>query len=493
MLHLTMRWSRRSFLRTSLAGASGLFTPGGLDLALAAISTGPRLAAEGYGPLVADPEGLLDLPAGFHYQLLSPGITEDDRKTDARFDSPLSDGSPTPGLHDGMAAFAGPDGLTILVRNHELNVDDGPKVDVRRERPYDPMTGGGTTTLWVDPERRLVKSFASLSGTLRNCAGGATPWGSWLSAEETSYMPGETDPIDAGLSPKVSKPHGYIFEVDSRSEGLVDPIPLKAMGRFRHEAVAVDPATGIAYLSEDLEDGLLYRFRPEAVRRGTKPSALRVGDYARGGVLEALRVKGRPQLLTQNWIAPPVIGLGESLAIDWVRIEDPEPAVDTVHPATDPKRSQAAPSSTRAQGFAQGCAQFARSEGIVYANGSVYLCCTDGGPDKLGQVFRISLREQRLSLVVQSNDESLLDGPDNICGAPWGDLVVCEDSLSRHENYVVGVTPQGRCYRIARNAHPRKREFAGACFAPDGSTMFVNVQNPGLTFAIWGPWNSRRA
>jgi|KBSSwiStaDraftv2_1062776.scaffolds.fasta_scaffold134532_2 secreted PhoX family phosphatase len=511
-----MRWSRRSFLRTSLAGASGLFTPGGVDLALAAISNGPQLAAKGYGALVSDPDGLLDLPAGFRYQLLSTGITEDDRKTDARFDSPLSDGSPTPGLHDGMAAFAGPDGVTILVRNHELDTFHGPKVDVRRERPYDPLTGGGTTTLWVDPERRLVRSFASLSGTLRNCAGGPTPWGSWLSAEETNLMPGAEDPVNADLTPKVSKPHGYIFEVDSRSEGLVDPIPLKSMGRFRHEAVAVDPATGFAYLSEDLDDGLFYRFLPDAVRRGTKPSALRVGDYARGGVLEALRVKGRAKLKTQNWEHPEyahvksghdesggdafrrrafrrsAIELGESLAIDWVRIEDPDPDMDLTRTPDDPKRSRAAPSSTRAQGFALGCAQFARTEGITFANGSVYMCCTSGGPGKLGQVFRISLREQRLSLLTQPGDSSLLDGPDNLCAAPWGDLVVCEDNLSKRENFVVGVTPQGHCYRIARNAHPRKREFAGACFSPDGSTLFVNVQNPGLTFAIWGPWNSRR-
>jgi secreted PhoX family phosphatase len=215
---------------------------------------------------------------------------------------------------------------------------------------------------------------------------------------------------------------------------------------------------------------------------------LRAGDYALGGVLEALRVVGKPKLKTQNWKSPPAIALGDSLAIDWVRIEDPDPEQDLVRTA---KRSGAAPSSTRAQGFAQGCAQFARSEGIAFSNGSVYLCCTDGGPREYGQVYRIDLRGQRLSLAVQPDDHSLLDGPDNVCAAPWGDLVVCEDNSS--DNFVVGVTPQGRCYRIARNAHPRKRELAGACFAPDGSTLFVNVQNPGLTFAIWGPWNSRRA
>jgi secreted PhoX family phosphatase len=489
-----MAWTRRSFLRASLLGSSALAASGGLGRVLASIPAGPQRRAVGFGPLVADPDGLLDLPAGFRYRLLSTGILDSERDTDERFGSRLSDGTPTPGMHDGMAAFEGPGGLTILVRNHELDVHDGPHVGARQDRPYDPRTGGGTTTLWVDTERRQVRSFASLSGTLRNCAGGRTPWGSWFSAEETTFVPGRRHALHADPTPDVTRRHGYIFEVDSRSESLVDPVPIKAMGRFRHEAVAVDPASGYAYLSEDTVDGLFYRFRPDAVSAGTQPSALRVGDYARGGVLEALRVRDRPKMLTRNLQDPVAISVGESLPIEWVRIEEPDPDLDSDHPPRATKPLLPAPSSTRAQGFAQGCAQFARTEGIAYANGDVYLCCTNGGPKQLGQVFRIGLREQRLSLVVESSDDSLLDGPDNICMAPYGDLVVCEDNLSsgKRENYLVGVTPQGRCYRLARNAHRRKRELAGACFSPDGRTLFVNVQNPGLTFAIWGPWESRR-
>jgi len=255
-------------------------------------------AGDGAADAVGQPgHRLLDLPAGFRYQVFSAGISAEDRPTDASVGSTLSDGSPTPGRHDGMAAFEGPEGLAIHVRNHELDRNDGPMVDALRVRPYDTRTAGGTTTLWVDPERRLVKSFASLSDTLRNCAGGRTPWGSWLSCEETVFAPGPVSPVDAGLDPDVGVPHGYIFEVDSRSENLADPMPLKAMGRFRHEAVAVDPETGFAYLSEDLRDGLLYRFCLGAVRRGTKPSALRVGDYAQGGVLEVCRAVGRSRHL----------------------------------------------------------------------------------------------------------------------------------------------------------------------------------------------------
>ena len=491
-----MTWSRRGFLRASLLGASGLLAPPGVPRALAAIARGPRVLAEGYGALQPDPAGLLDLPAGFQYRMLSPGLTEGQRDPDEkreRFASRLSNGDATPGLHDGMAAFAGPGGMTILVRNHELNLGDRPMVDAARQRPYDARTGGGTTTLWVDAERNLVKSFPSLSGTLRNCAGGRTPWNTWLSAEETTYIPGAKHPENADFDPGVDQRHGYVFEVDALAEGMSEPIPIVAMGRFRHEAVAVDPETGYAYLTEDREDGLLYRYRPAALDGGKRPSDLRHGDYARGGVLEALRVPRVPHLVTSNQLGRITMKLGKSVKVDWVRIPEVDPAMDMMHPHSAPTKEMAATSSTRAQGFALGAAAFSRTEGIVYADGSVYFCCTSGGARKLGQVFRLDLRHHRLALVVEPDDASVLDGPDNICVAPFGDLIICEDNLAQRENFVVGVTERGKCYRIARNAHPSKRELAGACFAPDGRTLFVNVQEPGMTFAIWGPWEARRS
>jgi secreted PhoX family phosphatase len=486
-----MSFSRRGFLRASLFSATGLFA-GGIDAALAAIPAGPRRTAEGFGPLRPDPAGLLDLPEGFRYRLLSPGTLESEGATAERFASRLDDGSRTPPLHDGMAAFAGPGGVTVLVRNHEMNLGDAPFVDERRERPYDRLTGGGTTTLWVDGERNLVRSFASVSGTLRNCAGGATPWGSWLTAEEAVAIPGERHATISDHDPRVEQRHGYLFEVDAAATGLVDPVPLKAMGRFRHEAVAVDPETGFAYLTEDREDGLLYRFRPQAVLEGTPPTRLRVGDYARGGVLEALRLVRRPGAVTNGWERR-LIGPGDALEVDWVRIPEADPDEDMHRVPGDSGKERAAPGSTREQGAALGCARFARTEGIAYSKRALYFCCTNGGPDRLGQVFRLDLRRQRLTLVVEPDDHAVLDGPDNLCAAPFGDLIICEDNLARRENFVVGVTPGGRCYRIARNAHPARRELAGACFSPDGRTLFVNVQQPGMTFAVWGPWDSRRA
>lgn len=489
-----MTFSRRGFLRAALFSASGLVTPGSVLPAFAAMANGVQGTSPGYGPLVPDPERLLDLPAGFRYRMLSPGTTRSQKDLAERFRSSLSNGEPTPGLHDGMAAFAGPDGTTILVRNHEMNVGDEPAVDAARRRPYDRRTTGGTTTLWVDRDRDLVKSFPSLSGTLHNCAGGATPWGSWLSAEESTLIPGGRDRTNADMDPGVGERHGYIFEVDASSDDLVDPVPLKAMGRFRHEAVAVDPQTGFAYLTEDRDDGLLYRFRPALVVEGRKhPSDLRAGDYAHGGVLEALRIVSIPRALTNNQHGSVIPRHGKPFAIDWVRIPDRDPDLDMRHPEGDPGREVTASTSTRAQGFGLGCAAFARTEGITYARGSVYFCCTNGGPRELGQVFRLDLRRQQLSLVVEPDEHAILEGPDNLCVAPHGDLVICEDNLARRSNFVVGVTKRGTCYRIARNAHPSDREFAGATFSPDGRTLFVNVQEPGMTFAIWGPWEKRRA
>jgi secreted PhoX family phosphatase len=416
----------------------------------------------------------------------------------------------------------------VLVRNHEMVPGNTPKVSgslFLEEKPaelpngltaepggalagvraiddvsdlYDPLGTGGTTTLWVDAERKLVRSFASLAGTFRNCAGGATPWGTWLSAEECTYMPGPLDPGSHDQRPDVSKKHGYVFEVDARAQSLVPPKPILAMGRFYHEALAVDPATGFVYLTEDRTDGLLYRYRPEVVTSGAKaPHQLVPGDLARGGALEALRIAKVPAAKTQNWDASgKPFAVGHRYAVDWVAIPDREPDVDMARDPSDlehdplERKEKTAPGSVRAQGFRLGAAQFARNEGITYHAGSLYFCATNGGSAKAGQVWRLELQHHALSLVVEPNDRVFVDGPDNLTPAPNGDLVVCEDG--RDDNYVFGLTPQGRIYRLARNAY-NQSEFAGACFSPDGATLFVNVQDPGQTFAIWGPWDRRIA
>ncbi|MEE8076830.1 MAG: alkaline phosphatase PhoX [Candidatus Binatia bacterium] len=414
--------------------------------------------------LIRDPNGILDLPRNFSYRVIS------------RTGETMSDGLLVPGGHDGMAAFPGYKGKTILVRNHELRPDDanaGPfgeknelfgKVD--RSKLYDAGMGetpglGGTTTLVYDTRlARLEYHFLSLAGTHRNCAGGPTPWNSWITCEETVEKARGT----------LERDHGYNFEVPvSPSMGLVDPVPLKAMGRFYHEAVAIDQRSGVVYETEDREDGLLYRFVPD------EPERLRAG-----GRLQALKIRDLDGADTRNWRIGNKISVGQSLEVEWVDIKGVESPGDDL----------------RWQGFTKGAAQFAHGEGMWCGRNEVYFTCTNGGERKKGQIWRyvpspIEAKPEedkqpgRLELFVEPNDAGLLENADTLTVSPWGDLILCEDG--KNEQFVVGVTPEGDFYKLARN-RLNDKEFAGATFSPDGSTLFVNIQNPGLTLAITGPW-----
>ncbi|WP_299409689.1 alkaline phosphatase PhoX [Acaryochloris sp. IP29b_bin.148] len=431
-----MNYSRRHFLSIAGAGCAGTLIGAQLHHLFTRAANGASIEAEGYGPLIPDPHRLLDLPRGFQYRAFS--------HTGER----MSDGFPVPALHDGMAAFPGPRNTTVLIRNHELSPNQMP--GVQGDHPYDPQCTGGTTTLILDSNRRLLKHYASLTGTYRNCAGGPTPWESWISCEENTSTP-ESDPA-------VSKRHGYNFEVPLQATRPIQPQPLVAMGRFHHEAVAVDPESHVIYQTEDREDGLFYRFIPK------QPQALQAG-----GVLEALRIKGFPQLNTKQGIP-----IGQPLPVEWVRIQDPDPATDSV----------------RVEGFAKGAAQFCRGEGICLGQQEVWFCCTSGGTARLGQIWRYipgrTLKEGgTLTLFAEPNDPGILDYPDNLVMAPFGDLFLCEDG--RGEQFIRGINAQGQLYRFARNALNDK-ELAGVCFARNPLILFVNLQTPGITFAIWGPF-----
>lgn len=462
----TMTISRRRFLRSAAAislGFSGL---------RCASSDTPRVVlrgAAGFGPLHDDPNGIIALPEGFSYRIVS-------RRGDR-----MDDGFFVPSRHDGMGAFPGPAGTTLLVRNHEVT----PGADAGQSAfgadlamldrldlsvCYDQGTSGrpafgGTTTVVFDTETQtLVSHHLSLTGTLVNCAGGPTPWGTWISCEEI------TDRAGGALA----RDHGYNFEVPASIEGLpTKAIPLKAMGRFKHEAIAVQPATGIIYETEDLSDGLLYRFLPDTP-----------GELARGGRLQALAVRGEPGLDTRNFEARD-IEPGVTMEVDWIDMDDPEAPDDDL----------------RYRGYAAGAARFARGEGIWYGDDEMFFACTNGGPARKGQIWRYRPsdaegtpgerdRPATLELFIEPNDGTMIENADNLTIAPWGDLVVCEDGTG--DDYLVGVTPIGEIYKLARNLNGNG-EFAGACFSPDGSTLFVNMQLDGWTLAITGPWGSETA
>lgn len=428
-----MTFSRRKFFAVAGTTAVGTLMVSPLEGLLAKQTFGRRFG-RGYGPLVPDPNGLLDLPAGFQYRTFS--LTGE----------LMSDGTKVPGGHDGMAAFPGPKNTVILVRNHELSPTSD--TQVQGTNPYDPFCKGGTTNLIVGPNCELIKHFTSLSGTFRNCAGGLTPWGSWISCEENTSTPTS---FPLGDRNYVSKFHGYNFEVPASTTTPVKPEPLIAMGRFNHEAVAVDPKTGIVYETEDKGDSLFYRFVPK-VR----------GKLKEGGTLQALKFKDIFQ--AQTFANFPK---RKPMKVEWVTITEPNPPEDTV----------------RVEGFAKGAAQFARGEGIWYGNGEFYFCCTSGGALGLGQVWRYIPAKETIELFVESTSVAELENPDNIVVSPYGDLILCEDGDD--QQFLVGVTPKGELYQFARNAL-NTNEFAGACFSPDGKTLFVNIQTPGITFAIWG-------
>ncbi len=403
-----------------------------------------QLGEGGYGPLVAAGDELA-LPKGFQYRRI--GIAG----------SRMSDGNRTPAAHDGMGTFELPNGNIRLIRNHEVGrrPEDRPVV----EPAYDRVTGGGTTSLEIDPvTREVVRDFVSLSGTAVNCAGGPTPWGTWLSCEETT----------AGTAAGIDRDHGYVFEVPAEATGPVDPRPLKAMGRFEHEAVAVDPATGTIYETEDRIRGGFYRFLP------TRPYVAGTdGDLSAGGRLQILAVKGQP-----NYDCSTGQEVGTPLPVAWVDITD-----------ADPESAGRNASAVFRQGWRHGAARMNRGEGCWYGNGSVYFSCTIGGDAGEGQIWRYTPggdEEDVLTLVFESPSSELLNRPDNICVSPRGGIVICEDGS--FSQYVRGLTAEGRIFDFARNI-VNDSEFAGANFSPDGQTLFVNLQwEPGATFAIWGPW-----
>jgi secreted PhoX family phosphatase len=433
--------------------------------------------AGGYGPLVPDPARLLDLPRGFSYRIVS------------REGDPMSDGLATPAAFDGMACFPvrGSRHRVALVRNHEMwpnltaggafGADHALIRNIPSAKIFDftpdgtPKLGGTTTLIWDVRRQRLERSHLSLAGTCGNCAGGSTPWRSWLTCEETIEQ----------APPLVSRPHGFVFEVPSQATGLVDPVPLTAMGRFVHEAAIVDPRTGIVYLTEDRPDSLFYRFLPE-VR----------GQLSRGGRLQALGLADQRERDLRNWPAGgspmagqgPILPVGGSAAVRWIDME----GVDS--PNGDLKD----------RGFKKGALRFARGEGLALSRGrrtsEIFICCTMGGPRQLGQVWRYrpsraegsaieSANPGSLELFVESLDAARLKNCDNVTVTPWGHLILCEDGPDDQPQHLRGVTPQGQLYTLAANSYS---EFAGACFSPDGNTLFVNAQSPGITFAIQGPW-----
>ena len=489
----TMHSDRRTLLRRKAVGAGALSVSALQDFAVRKAYGHWIVAGSPYGdvsPVLDQTTGLplLQLPRGFRY--MSYGWTGD----------LMSDGVPTPSLHDGMAVigdvghgrglfdpshfkdphhrrhlwwwynnindndhdFGGHDGTDrffarcgrlILVRNHEPGGGtpyvDSPKILFRSDG------AGGTTNVIFNARRgRFEHSWSTLAGTIRNCAGGVTPWGTWVTNEET------TDPG-----------HGWNFEVGAFKG---DPRPIEAMGRFSHDAMMVDPWTGYCYQTEDSDNCGFYLFVPK-----------HYGRLKKGGTLYMLKVVGRCQADLGG-----AFPLGTTWNIEWVPIADPTAAEESVYE----------------QGRALGAARFRRLEGAWWGHRTGFFLSTDGGQAREGQVFEFDPRRKRLRLIYDSPAQADAEHPDNITVTPRGGLLLCEDNsgATTHDaERLLGLTLSGQVFTFAKNninltespngvippGDYRQSEWAGACYSPDGRWLFVNIQTPGVTFAITGPWH----
>jgi len=482
-----VKMDRRSFLKRSSLTAGGVVTAGTLNL-LATHSAWARnndhdsrggkddcrpgrgknpRKRQDYGALEPKPDQtgamIVALPEGFEYVTFS------------RTGDPMSDGFATPAIHDGMAAFKGPDRTIRLIRNHELRNAAGNfafGVVGPTSTRYDALASGGCTTIDYDPRyKQIVRDFISINGTLVNCSGGlAYKNVGWITSEETTSGPAQG----------YGKKHGYNFLVPAAAWGPSLTQPLTAMGRFAHEASLADNETGIVYETEDNGDSSgFFRFLP------SDPVNLLAG-----GVLQMAKITG-----TTNYDTRTGQSEGEELPVEWVTIDNPDP---------DPVTSS---NSCFAQGFAKGGARWNRLEGIFRGDDdSMYFVSTSGGNAKYGQLWKYQADRKggTLELVFESPNGSVLDSPDNLCVTPSGGILFCEDDASNDADthlLAPGITNINRLVGLGRHGEPftfavnifSDSEFAGACFSPDGEILFVNIQGgnstgSGMTLAITGPW-----
>jgi uncharacterized protein len=463
---------RRQFLKTSAAAGATAVAFSSLAARGAAAQFRAPFSRD-YGPLApvkdqATGLHLLSLPKGFEYA--SYGWTG----------MIMADGRPTPTDHDGMAVV-GQRGRTLaLVRNHE-QAGAASLACVVEGGMYNANEGGGTTNVYFDLLRgRFSSSYTSLGGTIRNCAGGPTPWGSWVTCEETFHTwNGREDGFN----------HGYVFDVPGF--GISPGQPVRAAGRFSHEAVAIDPWTGVMYETEDTGSSGFYKYVQPGAGKPTWWRGRERGELLRdGGELYAMVVDGASRKDLRGGFTR-----GDSFAVSWQLVQDPEGM------------------SGSAFASAPDAAIFARGEGCWYDDGKIYFISTSGGAAGLGQVWVYDPRRETVTMLYESPTSEALDSPDNIAISPRGGIVLCEDG-DHDPQRLIGLDSHGEVFTFAENlidlapgdidqidaVFPGTKqhftddhvgvytdqEWAGATFY--GPWLFVNIQTPGVTFAITGPW-----
>lgn len=486
-----MALSRRSLLGSTAAAGVGLVAAtatGGLVSPAAADTGAHRGRPRVPGSLVDDPAGLLALPPGFSYKLIA-----------VAGETTLLTGEKTPDRADGTGSFRWRDRFR-LVQNHEQGPGAALPVPQTAGTVYDVAAlGGGCTVIEVTRGGDRISEWVGLSGTISNCAGGITPWDTWLTCEETEVKAGA---VSGGVT--LAQDHGWIFEVVPAEPRHQKPVPIRAWGRFPHEAVVIEPSRRRVYLTEDASspNGLLYRWTGDGGR-------LREGGLQQlaptAGKLEALKVVAPDGGHLDDLSRITAQYLNRPLRTSWVEVPD-RLAITT---------------STRKQFTAD---QVTRSKKLEGAWGdddgfwfdSSYAHAGDipaGSVLHDGQIWYYHYATATLTLkayfpyVAQLHDGAdpalirgagvtYFDGPDNVHVTPWGGLVLAEDGDG--DNHLVGWTESTGAWPLARNqinaaaagAVPTFNEFTGPNFSPDGRFLFANVQEPGHSFAISGDFRA---
>jgi uncharacterized protein len=359
----------------------------------------PLRAGPGYGPLAPPDENGVRLPNGFHSRIVARG---NELVPDTEYRWHIAS--------DGMAAFPRDDGGYVLVSNSET-------------------LEGGASALRFGRDGRVEDAYRILSGTTQNCSGGGTPWGTWLSCEEVD--------------------DGRVWECDpsGRKRALVHP----AMGVFKHEAAAVDPRDRRVYMTEDLEDGGLYRYTPSDWPDLSK------------GRLEIARADGG--------------------AVEWVEVPDP----------------LARRQDTRRQ--VPGSLRLERGEGIWLDGHTLYVSTTMDH-----RVHAYDTRRERIEVIYDglATKSAPLLRVDQMTGSRAGEIFVCEDIAT--DEIDMGVIDRDR--RVSRflsvtGPQHERSEVTGVTFDPSGRRMYFSSQRafpesellpgPGAIYEITGPFKGAAA
>ena len=461
---MTSSISRRGLIGGATASGLGIVFAGSIDAVAGTARAGTR-SSMGYGALVPDPAGLLSLPPGFSYRIVSRSG-----------ETMTADGVPTASDPDANGVFPKGNGSTI-VNNHEIGGSEPYAVPALAGLTYDPGARGGTSNIDVDAGGQRLSEYASLAGTHNNCAGGITPWGTWLTCEETEQRKNSV----------YEKDHGYVFEVDPTSQVAnvgKAPVAFKFLGRFAHEAVAIDPATNVIYETEDASGphGLYFRWTPPAGFTGGKGALRRLalsegGDTA--GQLQAMSCyRGSKHIPDLSLATQP----GTRYNVQWVDVPDRDARTVSVRKQFSDDhvtRSRKLEGAWWADGGAYFVASFARNDdgSVNEHDGQVWFYDPTTETVTLKTIFGVNPDPDI--------DTDNFDGPDNITISPYGGVILAEDGDG--VSHLVGVTDHGKSYPLARN-ELNDSEFAGPAFSADGKVLFANIQAPGHVFAITGPW-----